>query len=701
MLREKFKSRYFIISIIVVVTSLIFIYRLFQLQIVNGGAYKEQSKQRLVKSVAIQAPRGEILDRYGRPLVTNRMGFSVQIQKINTSNNEKINEVIYKLLYILEKNNEPYNDRFPISKEPSFEFMFTNDSQVSVEQKSNQWKQQRNLDINMSAAEVIGKLKETYEISDSYSDVDIRKIIGIREDMRIREFSINNPFVIATDVSEKTVMELEESHLDFPGVNITINPIRRYENETLAAHILGRVGIIYAEEYQELADQGYGMNDILGKDGIEKEYEQYLKGEKGIRNIEQNMEGKQTQVLGSTPPVPGNNVLLTIDAELQKVAEKSLAENIKRIRETAKQEIAWNPNKKYIGEDAYSGAVVAIDINSGEILAMATYPTYNPARFNQDYMKLYNDPLKPMFNRAISGTYSPASTFKILTALAGLEEDIIQPDEKILDKGLYMFYADGGYTPRCWIYQAKYGYRTHGYETVSDALRDSCNYFFYDVGRKLTIYKIDEYARKLGLGELTGIELQGENKGVVAGPEYKKTFSTEPWWPGETLMAAIGEKHAFTPIQLASYVSTIANQGTRYKTHLVRKVISHDDGEIVANIEPEILSEVALGSENLNAVLAGMKSVTGEDGTASRAFKDFPINVAGKTGTAQRFESSDNGVFVGFAPYDNPQIAVAVVIEHGKGGSNTAPVARDIIAAYFGLDQEQEENYSTTNVLVP
>ncbi len=700
MLREKLKSRYFIISIIVVVTSLIFIYRLFQLQIVDGAVYKEQSKQRLVKSVAIQAPRGEILDRYGRPLVTNRMGFSVQIQKINNTSNEGINDIILKLLNILEKNQEPYNDRLPISKVPPFEFFFTDDSQISVEQKSKDWKQKRNLDSNISATEVIDELKEIYEISDEYSDVDIRKIIGIREDMRTRQFSSSNPFVIANDVSEKTVMELEERHLDFPGVNITINPIRRYENETLAAHILGRVGIIYAEEFSKLEEQGYGMNDILGKDGIEKEYEQYLKGKKGVRDVAQNMEGKLTQVLGSRPPVPGNNVLLTIDAELQQVAEKSLEENIIRIRTEAEREIAWNPNKKYIGEDAYSGAVVVTDINSGEILAMASYPTYNPARFNKDYMELYNDPLKPMFNRAISGTYSPASTFKILTALAALEEDVIEPDEKILDKGLYMFYAEGGYTPRCWIYQAKYGYRTHGYEDVSDALRDSCNYFFYDVGRRLTIYKIDEYARMLGLGELTGVELQGENKGVVAGPEYKKTFSTEPWWPGETLMAAIGEKHAFTPIQLASYVGTIANRGTRYKTHLVKKVRTHDDGEIVADIQPEILGEVELGSDNLNAVLEGMQSVTGQEGTASRAFKDFPIKVAGKTGTAQRFEASDNGVFVGFAPYDNPQIAIAVVIEHGKGGSNTAPVARDIMATYFGLDREQEEDYSI-NSLVP
>ncbi len=686
-------------GILIALIGLIFIYRLLQLQIVQGEEFKEQSEQRLLRSVSVKPPRGEILDRYGRPLVTNRMGFSVQVHKTHISN-ERFNEVLLKLLDIIEKNETAYVDRLPISQSPPFAFQFSDQGELTKQVQQEKWNTARKIDSYATAEQAIGKLKEQYKISDEYSELEVRKLIGLREDMKERQFGSNMPFTIATDVNQHTVMQLEEGHLDFPGITVNVEPIRHYVNGEFAAHILGRVDIIYAEEYKALKDKGYGMNDILGKDGIEKILEPYLRGKAGKKLIEQNVKGKLTKVLDNTFPVPGNNVILTIDADLQKVAELALRENILRIREEAEKKIEKNPERIHVGEDANSGAVVVMDVNTGEILAMATHPTYDPARFKEDYVKLSKDPLKPMYNRAISGTYSPGSTFKPLTAIAALEEGIITPQTRIRDKGKYMFYADSGHTPRCWIYQAKHGYATHGNINVSQALQHSCNYFFYDIGRRLTINKIEAYAKKFALGELTGIELSGENRGILGGPESRKRLYDKPWYPGETLSAAIGEMHAFTPIQLVSYASTLANRGNRYKAHLIKRVRTYDRGKKVLEVEPEILSEVNIAPAHLDAILKGMQSVTLEDGTASRVFRDFPISVAGKTGTAERAGVSDNGVFMGFAPYDNPQIAVAVVIEQGGSGSNTAPVARDIIAAYFGLDRQQKDAIAT-NQLVP
>lgn len=698
MVLEKAKNRYFIISIFVVIIGLIFIYRLLQLQIVHGQEYKDQSERRLLKSVAIKPPRGEIFDRYGRPLATNRMGFSVQIHKTDISQ-QKFNDILLNVIKIIETNGDSYVDTLPISLSSPFEFKFSDADEAIRKQKEQKWKKNKKLDENLTAAQVIEKLRERYKISNEYSEAEIRKVVGVRYEMSTRGFGANTPFTIATDVSRNTVMQIEERHLDLPGINIITEPIRYYVNGELAAHILGRVGIIYEEEYKELKDKGYGMNDILGKEGMEKILEKYLKGKDGRRSIEQNVEGKLTQVLSNTPPVPGNNAMLTIDVELQKVAEQSLRNTIEIIRENAKKEIQKDPSKRNIGEDANSGAVVAMDVNTGAILALASYPTYDPARFNENYRQLSTDPLKPMFNRAISGAYPPASTFKMLTAVAALEEGIITPETRIKDEGVYTYYQKDG--PICWLYQRKYGYRTHGYENVSDALRDSCNYFFYDVGRRLTIEKLYKYGKKFGLGEYTGIELQGESKGIFAGPEYKKLVSKEQWWPGETLSASIGQMHIFTPIQLASYVSTLANGGKRYKAHLIKRVKTYDEGRVILEKEPEIISEVKIKPRNLQAVLEGMRSVTQEDGTASHVFKDFPIQVAGKTGTAElgAGQGSNNGVFVGFAPYDNPKIAVVVLIEHGKSGGNTAPVARDIFAAYLGLNREIDNDFPTNQLV--
>ncbi|WHH61051.1 penicillin-binding protein 2 [Petroclostridium sp. X23] len=698
MVWERIKSRYSILSILIILLGIVFIYRLLQIQIVHGQEYREQSERRLFKSKVVKAPRGEVYDTYGRPLATNRMGFSIQIHKINNSDNE-LNDILLNLTQMLELNGDTYNDTLPISDAP-FEFTFSDSESSTKQQKEDAWKEAKEFDIDASAEDIINQLKKKYKISDQYSDLQLRKILGVRYEMKTRGFGANAPYTLSTNIGTNTVMQLEERHLEFPGVSVVTEPIRYYPNGSLAAHILGRVGIIYEEEYKELKEEGYGMNDILGKEGMEKILESYLKGKDGVSSIEQDIQGKTTSVLESKLPIPGNNAFLTIDTELQTVAEKALRDTINIIRENALEEIKRDPSKALIGEDANSGAVVAMDVNTGGILAMATYPTYDPARFNEDYNMLLNDPLKPMLNRAISGAYPPGSTFKMLTAVAGLEEGIITPETRIQDKGKYTYYEKNG--PICWIYQSRYGYRTHGFENVSDALRDSCNYFFYDVGRRLTIDKLYEYGKKFGLGQLTGIELPGESRGIFYRPEYKEFAYKKPYQLGETLYAAIGQMHIFTPLQMVSYISTLANGGTRYKPHLIKKVKTYDDGKSIKETETEILSKVDIKPNNLKAILEGMRNVTQQDGTASHIFKDFPVTVAGKTGTAELgIEGvSNNGVFVGFAPYDNPQIAVVVVIEHGKSGGNTAPVAREIFAQYLGLNNKKADSEFPVNQLV-
>ena len=687
--------------VVIILISLTFIYRLMQLQIVHGETYKEQSEQRLLSSKVLKPQRGEIFDRFGRPLATNRMGFSVQVHRTDIPTQE-FHQTLLRLYNTMNEEEMIYVDRFPITMTSPFAFTFEDTNQKTDTEKASEWKENLSIEQEASPIEVVEVLRQRYNIADSYSMQESRKIIGMLEDMRARKFSRNMPFTVATDVNEKIVMKLEEQHLSFPGVVVDVQPIRHYTNDKLAAHLLGRVGIIYAEEYQRLRDQGYGMNDMLGKDGIEKILESYLKGEPGINRIEQNVEGQITRVLASDPPTPGSNAVLTLDIALQKIAEKSLAENIERIRAEAKERIGEDPQIRHIGEEASSGAAVVMDVNTGEILAMATYPTYDPTRFKEDYTILQNDPLSPMLNRAISGIYSPGSTFKALTAIAALEEDIIMLQETIRCRGLYRFYEDVGFKPRCWIYQARHGFQTHGSLDVSGALQHSCNYFFYDVGRRLTIQKINDYAKQFGLGELTGIELSGETRGILAGPAHRERTGGGMWYPGETLSAAIGEMHAFTPIQLASYVSTLVNGGTRYRAHLIKQVKTYDYRENKVQIKPEILSQAHLDKNNIEAVLRGMHSVTEEGGTASRTFRDFPITVGGKTGTAERQNVSDNGVFIGFAPYHEPQIAVAIVIEHGGSGGNTAPVARDIFAEYLNTEEDKHvDDMLRINSLAP
>lgn len=665
-----YKKRFFILYFIVSILAFLLVARLFMLQVIDGQKYSDITEKRLTKSMPLKAPRGEILDRYGRPLVSNRTGYTIQITKTDIKS-EELNEIIKYLIDVCESENVSYIDTMPVNFETPFSYTYAEDTEKEEKEKIAKFNKSLDLDEDLTADELIKELKKRYKIS-GYNEITTRKIAGVRSEMELRLFSRQNSYKFADDVSMNVVTKIKETTRALNGVNILTEYLREYNEPGIASHILGRVGQIYKEEYDELKDEGYTVTDVLGKDGIEKYCERELKGKDGAMSIEEDSDGHIVSSVVTLNPVPGNDVILTIDLELQKVAEKMLHETIMKIRNNA----SYAAN--YEGYDADSGAVVVEDIHTGDILAMASYPSYNLSNFNKEYSANYKNPAKPFWNRAIAGTYEPGSTFKMVTALAGLESGIINGNTSILCNGKYSFYAPS-YEPACW---KKAG---HGTMNVVTAIENSCNIFFYDTGRKLGIERLNDMTRRLGLGDYTGVELTGEVKGVVAGPQYVEKLG-QTWWPGDTIQAAIGQsKNLFTPIQLSNYIATLANGGTRYKTHLVKKVKEYSSTNVIKEIEPEIAEQIKISAKSHKLIMEGMRSVA-EEGTASSVFKDFEVPVGGKTGTAEVSQGSNNGIFVAFAPYDNPQIAISVIVEHGSHGNSIAPIAKEIIKKYFTGD---------------
>lgn len=677
-------SRYGVVSVIVVILTCAIFARLFNLQVVNGVTYSEQSNKRLLKSTAITASRGEITDKYGRPLVTNRMGFNIIFHK-EYIENDNINELILNTIKILEKYDQTYYDTLPITAEGDFDFSSPKYDSTNKEKNIKNFKKANDFSDNDNAKTILSKLKEKYEVSDKYDKQTQRKIIGVRYEMELKNFNSSTPYTFAEDVSMEVVSFIREQGEKFSGIDISVEPIRTNVNGNVASHILGRVGRIYKEEYDELKNKGYGMNDTIGKDGIEKIMESYLKGVDGNQSIEQSIDGRTLKILETKSATPGNNVALTIDLELQKITEDSLASTIQSISQRSES------------YGASAGAVAVVDVKNGDVLSLASYPTYNQNTFNEDYTSLLNNENKPMWNRAISGTYAPGSTFKMLTAVAALESGVTNTKEVINDKGIYRYYESSGYAPACWIYTDTG--RTHGNQNVSQALENSCNYYFYEVGRRMGIDTLAKYGQKFGLGEYTGIELNGESKGIFASKEYRKSID-QPWYPGDTLQAAIGQSdHLFTPLQLANYVATLANGGTRYKTHIIKEVKSGKNSKVIMKNEPEIVDKIDISDENYKAIIDGMRAVS-ETGTASNVFANFEIPVGGKTGTASVPTGTANALFVAVAPLDDPQIAIAIVVEHGGHGNYVAPIAKNIISYYF-KNNTDEKTITPENVLIP
>lgn len=663
-------------------------WKLFDLQIIKGEQYYEVASNRLTTNIVEKAPRGEILDRYGTRLVSNKVGYSVVMQKTNLKD-EELNDIIKKLVDVLYSTQCEYYDDLPISFAPyRFEFEDENNDGSSEDEReawfeNNKYKN-KGIEKNSSADEIMQFYKQLYKVSDIYSEDEQRRIVGIRCAAEASGMSQTTMFTIADDISVDAVTQIKELQDEFKGISVINDYVRKYDMPGLATHILGRIGKINASEYEENKDLGYGYNDIIGKEGLEKWGEKYLRGTDGTTGTTKEVNGKEITVLNDTPPVPGNYLVTTIDSDLQRVTEESLAKRIQSIRDASGV-------KPKDGADCNAGSAAVIDIKTGDLLAGASCPTYDMSRFDEDFASLNTDESRPMWNRLVMGQYSPGSTFKPLTAIAALETGNLTINEIIEDKGVYRAFKD--YQPTCWIWNE---YKmTHGKQNVTAALENSCNYFFYEVGRRLGIDTLGEYAKKFGLGEKTGLELTEETSGHMASPEYKKqvvsNVTSQDWYDGDTLQAAIGQSYSlFTPVQLANYAATIANGGTRFKVNLIKSVRSSADGSVVKEFSPEIAEKVDMDDNVLNAVKQGMKKVA-DEGSAAEVFANYGVAVGGKTGTAQVGDGSNNAIFIAYAPFDDPQIAVSVVLEHGVRGTNAAMVAKDIFDAYFHLDAQPQD----------
>ena len=682
--------------IVVIVISVIFIATLFNLQIVNGENYREQSEKRMLRTKNITAPRGEIYDRNGVILATNKLSYDVELYKVRVSTKEQ-NDGILRLVEILNENSDKVYSTFPVNDDLNG-FNFEN---TEEEQK---WKKEMKLDSTLTFDQVIDKYIEKYELQD-YSDNRLNqiKMVEIKYEANLNGYSLFNSATIAKDISQKSVAKIGEEKYKIYGISIVSVPKRYYPNGNLLSHTIGYVSKISSTEYEKEKEEGYSVNSVVGKAGIEQSFEKYLKGKDGVIKEETDTLGNVSSQTETTEAKSGDNVTLTIDYRLQKVAEESLLNAINGLQ-----------NGTLVGKkfsDANAGAVVVLDVDSGEVLASASYPTYDINSLIggislKDWNALQNNSLHPMLNRVVSGTYSPGSTFKMLVGMAGLMNGKITVDEKYYDPGIYPY----GYHPKCWLYTDRH--MTHGWINIEGAIKGSCNCYFYEVGRRIGISEIVKYAKLFGLGQKTGIELSGEVAGTIAGADDKSEDGLKsPWHLGDTLSAAIGQSgSSYTPIQLANYIATIANGGKLNKVSLIKSVDNEVAGtsESLADINKYTSEytgvnfeekDLNINSEYIDAIKKGMLSVTSETGgTSYIVFKNSDIQVAGKTGTAQVPNGNNNGIFVGFAPYDNPKIAVVAVIEHGGEGTYTANVVKPIMEEYFNIDKESKQNEKAQNV---
>ena len=675
------KIRYNVVNVIIYIVGIILLIQLFNLQIVHGEEYRETSNTRLTRESTLKAARGNITDATGNLLVTTKMGYGLELYKTKLEDNV-FQQTILNLIELLEKNEDSYIDNLPIQVNP---YRFT----IADEEAQKQWKIQNEIDENATAEQAFMQLKQEYGITQEDPE-KARKIMVVYYEIEQNGFSNIKPVTISKDISSLSANQIKEQSNSFPGAAVVTSPIVTYPYGSLASHILGYVGAISSEEYEANKDN-YEMNDIIGKTGIQYTLEEYLKGQDGVRQIDMAVDGTITEEYISQEAIAGHNVSLTIDANLQKATEEILKDHIEKIAAGEYGE----------GNDAEAGAAIVMNVKTGEILALASYPDYEPELFingiSTSKLAEYNEGSN-LYNRVISGTYAPGSTFKMVVATAALETGTITTQTRINDTGVY----PRGYNPTCWYYtQYHYG---HGYLNVTEAIKKSCNYFFYELGYRMGIDPVIQYAKAYGLGSKTGIELSGESVGVVDLKEQCKQTTGQEWQFGDTLSAVIGQSYNnYTPIQMARYISMIANGGNKVDVTLIKSITDVEGNEVSKEeIEQKVntklgidesseVEDLNLKEETIDAILKGMKGVTSESGgTAYYIFSDFGMEIGGKTGSAETgSEGKVNGWFAGFAPYDDPEIAVVVLIENAGSGGNVAPAAKEIMEKYFGMSAEK------------
>ncbi len=683
----------FIIAFLIVVCS-VFCARLVSLQIVQGPEEAGLSEQKTyTRTEPILAARGEIYDRNGVALVTNDYSRSIVLDWGDMPwTSEEINHLLLTSIDLISKSDGEQSltvtEHFPFSSivgqiEYRDSFLPEGEDNFRLVKLLVRYE----LAEDTSAEDFLGYLMNRWGLCDShgtflYSEEDVYTLLSRRLDMEYKQFGPESAYVLCENASISAISSVLE--LNLRGISTRVSSRRVYAYPGYLSHILGRTGKIPAEQAEKYKELGYSMDAVVGTGGVESAFEEYLHGTDGQLTIVEDMDGNILEQYVSREPIAGKDVYLTIDIELQKAAEDSLAYRVEKIAEDGKK-----TGGSMSGADADAGAVVAIDPNTNGVLALASYPSYDLSTFDEDYAQLSEDERAPMLNRVLSASYAPGSTFKLCTGLSALTEGKITQYTTIRDRGIYAYYSD--YQPHCWVYDMKGG--THGEINVAQAIEHSCNYFFFEVGRIMGIETLQGHAAALGLGQSTGIELD-EDTGVLASPDYVEQSGIGLWMPGDTLSASIGQSyHLFTPMQLACYLSTVINCGTRYSAHLLHEVRDFASGEVLYSYQNKVMENCREYSpEHVSTIKYGMRLVMNQYLT-DKAFSDLTeVQAAGKTGTAQiGAGKSDNATFVSFAPYSEsrpPEIVVAGIIEHGVSGNNTAYVVSDIMEKYFQGEAE-------------
>lgn len=669
------KSRHFsiraFISILLVIAVIAgFGYSLYDIQIVNEEFYKAQNNAVRTYTVSLEAARGNIVDRNGNSLVTNRQGNSIILDAAYfpaRTDNESRNMIIYNLINLFDSNGEEYVNNLPLQLDGDTIY-FTDDEKAIATMKS---KDMFNLQNYATAENCFNAMVEEYGLEGLDKETAL-KIGGIRYELTRLLFSIENPVTIADDVSDETVAAIKEDKESYLGADVKAVAYREYADSTLAPHILGTIRKINAEEFSELKESGYNITDSIGESGIEAAMESELRGIPGELTITIDADGNVTEEITKNP-IQGNTVVLTIDKDLQRIAQEKL-------RDTC--------NEVSIANSA--GAVVVQNVNNGEILAAASYPTYDINDYYEDYSALAKNKRNPMWNRFALGTYAPGSTFKPMMACAALEEGVIGEGTSFNCRGTFQYYD---ITFHC------LNNRAHGNDTVKTALRDSCNIFFYNCADKLGISKMNEYSSMFGLGEKTGVEIS-EAAGVLAGPASAERYNKK-WQMGDTIQSGIGQSdNLFTPLQLANYCATVANSGTRYELHFVKAIINNKNGS-VEETGSVVADDLPISDNTFKIVREGMRLVA-TNGAPASVFSKLDVDVACKTGTSQVIKNGqkvNNGFLITFAPYDTPEIAIASAIELAGSGTSTAEITSSIIDYYYSNNTDEVPAQKTGTLL--
>lgn len=648
-----------VLIILVFLMLFLCILRLLKLQIVDGGKYLEMAETSYTSKHEIIATRGQIFDSNGVVLTSNRTVYKVIVQKAFLISGTE-NEVLNRTVSILESNNEEWNDSVPISK--SEPYVFTSDDENELDA----FKERIRVNLDATADNCIVELIRKYNIDkEKYSREEQRNIAGLRYEMELKDFSYDNRFTLANDISLDTVIRLKEASYQLGGIDIAEESSREYVESDIAPHVLGTVGALSYEEYQSLKVEGYSYNDIIGTYGIERAMESVLRGENGERTIARNSNGEAVSDEITKEAVAGDSVILTIDSEFQSDLQNILANQINWLNNTADR-----------GNDCDAGAVVVLNAKTGAVLGMASYPTYNLYESVIDYSDVLNAEGNPMYNRCISGLYRPGSAFKTITAVDGLTNGLIDINSRAECTGVYTFYASSDYQPKCTGFH--YG------SDVINCLKWSCNIFFYDLGRRLGIDELHSFASKFGYGQNLGLEIGGLS-GQMSSPELFEKLRGEPWTDGNTLQAAIGQMDTLvTPLHLAVQALTLANGGVRYKPYLVDSVWNYDRTEMLYKTEPQIAETIENQNEAFDIVREGMIAVsTLVNWPTSSALWNFdylPYSVAIKTGTAETGDGYYTSTVMGYYPAENPQIAFGIVLEKGE---YSRYMVRNIIDSYF------------------